>query len=229
MDDFRRSKCPGCLNLQEEIDRLKLLLKVHGIAWENRRIEKAESSPVNSPISKNADLNLSPAEKVALFQRLFRGRTDVYPVRWKSAKGKSGYSPACGNEWKAGVCGKPRVKCGDCDQRQFLPVTDQVIYDHLAGNHTIGVYPLMNDETCFFLAVDFDEADWREDAQAFMQSCREVNVPAAAAGKSSPPRLTLPLCSPFRAARTLRRCSTGTARSLSMNVITCLPSPSRPF
>src|SRR5690606_31154968 len=139
MDDFRRSKCPDCLNLQEEIDRLKLLLKIHGISWENRHIEKAESSSVDSRISKKADLNLSPTEKIALFQRLFRGRTDVYPGRWESAKGKSGYSPACGHEWKAGVCGKPRVKCGDCDQRQFLPVSDQVIYDHLAGKHTIGV------------------------------------------------------------------------------------------
>jgi hypothetical protein len=46
-----------------------------------------------------------------------------------------------------------------------------VIYNHLAGDHTVGVYPLLEDDSCYFLAVDFDEAEWREDAQAFMQSC----------------------------------------------------------
>ena len=77
------------------------------------------------------------------------------------------------------ICRKPRIKCGDCDQRLLLPVTDQVIYDHLAGKQTIGVYPLLADDTCYFLAADFDEADWREDAQAFMQICRELDIPAA--------------------------------------------------
>lgn len=74
---------------------------------------------------------------------------------------------------------KPRVKCGDCNQRQLLPVTDQVIYDHLAGKLTIGVYPLLSDDSCYFLAADFDEADWREDANAFMQSCLELGIPVA--------------------------------------------------
>lgn len=83
------------------------------------------------------------------------------------------------NEWRPGVCHKPRIKCGDCNQRQFLPVADQVIYDHLAGKQTIGVYPLLTDGGCYFLAADFDKADWREDAQAFVQSCRELSIPAA--------------------------------------------------
>jgi hypothetical protein len=120
------------------------------------------------------------AEKVALFRRLFRGRTDVYPVRWEGkTSGKSGYAPACANEWRAGVCEKPRIKCGDCSNRLLIPLSDAVIYDHLAGEHTVGVYPLLEDDTCYFLAVDFDEADWRDDARAFMQSCEELGVPAA--------------------------------------------------
>jgi hypothetical protein len=115
---------------------------------------------------------LSTAEKVTLFRRLFRGRTDVYPVRWEGkTSGKSGYAPACANEWRAGVCEKPRIKCGDCRNRLLIPLSDAVIYDHLAGEHTVGVYPLLEDDTCYFLAVDFDEADWRDDARAFMQSC----------------------------------------------------------
>uniref|UniRef100_UPI0027BA9536 TOTE conflict system archaeo-eukaryotic primase domain-containing protein n=1 Tax=Desulfobulbus sp. TaxID=895 RepID=UPI0027BA9536 len=112
-------------------------------------------------------------------RRLFRGRTYVFPIRWQSTKGSAGYSPACRNEWKPGVCHKPKVKCGDCSQRLLLPVTDQVLFDHLSGKHTVGVYPLLTDDACFFLAADFDQADWREDARAVMQSCRELHIPAA--------------------------------------------------
>jgi hypothetical protein len=153
--------------LRSENARLVGLLEAHGIAW---RIP----APVTEPV---AAAPLSTDEKVALFRRLFRGRSDVYPVRWESKAGKSGYSPACANEWRAGVCEKPRIKCSDCGKRLLVPLTDQTIYDHLAGRHTVGVYPLLADDSCHFLAVDFDDADWRSDAQAFLQSCRELGIP----------------------------------------------------
>ena len=74
------------------------------------------------------------SEKVALFRSLFRGREDVYPRRFESKKtGRAGYAPACGNEWVRGICEKPRIKCGDCPHRAFLPVTDEVIRWHLSG------------------------------------------------------------------------------------------------
>ena len=124
--------------------------------------------------------NLTTDEKVAIFQRLFKGRSDMYPVRWESrTSGKSGYAPACGNEWKPGICEKPRIKCSDCPNRLFLPLTDQVIFDHLAGHHTIGVYPLLRDDTCHFLAIDLDEAEWCDDARGLMQACQELEIPAA--------------------------------------------------
>jgi superfamily II DNA or RNA helicase len=163
-------------NLREENARLKVLLKSHGIAWEEVPAPVPESSPAE-PISTTT--KLTTADKIVLFRRLFHGRTDVYPLRWQSVKGSSGYSPACANEWKPGVCHKPKVKCGVCTQRLLLPLTDQVIYDHLAGKHTVGVYPLLTDDSCFFLAADFDQADWREDARAFIQTCHELNIPAA--------------------------------------------------
>ena len=162
--------------LRDENARLKKLLTQHGISCEESTIPESVPAPTESaPFSTQ----LTTDDKIALFRRLFRGREDVYPQRWESAKGKTGYSPACGNEWKPGVCHKPRVKCGDCSQRQLLPVTDQLIYDHLAGKQTIGIFPLLADDSCYFLAADFDEADWREDAKAFMQSCRELDIPAA--------------------------------------------------
>ena len=159
--------------LRAENDRLIALLESHGIEW--RTPQSAVVVARELEPSK-----LSTAEKVALFRRLFRGRTDVYPVRWEGkTSGKSGYAPACANEWRAGVCEKPRIKCGDCSNRLLIPMSDAVIYDHLAGKHVVGVYPLLEDDTCYFLAADFDEADWRDDARAFMQSCEELGVPAA--------------------------------------------------
>jgi len=165
--------------LRKENIRLKTLLAEHGIPWEEERFPDSGSKLTQPKPSGNIGRHLTSSEKVALFRRLFRGRSDVYPIRWESAKGGSGYVPACGNEWRPGICGKPRVKCADCDQRLLLPVSDQVIHDHLTGKHTIGVYPLMTDDTCFFIAVDLDEGEWRGDAEAFIQSCRELDVPAA--------------------------------------------------
>lgn len=134
-----------------------------------------------SPAGRNTSAPiLSPDQKVQLFRRLFRGRTDVYPLRWESRNsGKSGYAPACANEWRIGICDKPRIRCADCGHRVLLPLDDQVIYAHLAGDHTVGLYPLMPDSTCYLLAVDFDEEDWREDAMAFRQSCEELGVPVS--------------------------------------------------
>ena len=122
----------------------------------------------------------SPAAKVALFRSLFRGRVDVFPKRWENPKtGKAGYAPACANEWAPRICGKPRVKCGDCPHSAFLSVTDDVIDGHLRGYHTVGVYPLQMDDTCWFLAVDFDKKSWVIDAAAFAATCRRFQVPLA--------------------------------------------------
>ena len=128
----------------------------------------------------------SPAQaKIALFHSLFRGREDVYPQRFESRKtGRAGYSPACGNEWVQGICEKPRIKCSECPHQRFLPITDEVIRWHLCGHDdrgrefVMGVYPMLRDETCFFLAADFDKATWQEDTGAFLETCREMNVPA---------------------------------------------------
>src|SRR6266511_933258 len=128
----------------------------------------------------------SSEAKIALFRSLFRGRDDVYPRRFESRKtGKSGYAPACSNEWVRGICEKPRIKCAECPSRRFLPVTDEVIRWHLSGRDdagepfVAGVYPMLLDETCFFLAVDFDKSDWLEDSTAFIETCRRMDLSTA--------------------------------------------------
>ena len=172
--------------LRAENARLIALLESHGIEW---RASAGQSPPVER-------IGLSPEEKIALFRRLFRGRGDVHAVRWESkTTGKSGYAPACANdkfarganlhseaarraramdgpsEWRVGVCEKPRIKCADCGNRSFIPLAEAAIYRHLVGEHMVGVYPLLDDNSFYFLAVDFDEAEWRDDARAFMRSC----------------------------------------------------------
>ena len=112
-----------------------------------------------------------PEAKISLFRSLFRGRDDVYARRFESSKtGISGYQPACGNEWDRVLCDKRRVKCHLCPNRRFLPLTDDVIRRHLSGrgesgkDFVVGIYPMLQDETCLFLAVDFDKKSWTEDA-----------------------------------------------------------------
>lgn len=163
-------------HLRAENARLIALLDAHGVEWRLPDEPPLVEPPSPPPLISSS---LDTDAKLALFKRLFRGRTDVFPMRWESKAGKTGYSPACANEWRPGVCEKPRIKCGDCSFRQLLPLTDQVLYKHLAGEIVIGVYPLLPDDSCYFLAVDFDEVDWREDVTAFAQSCRELGVPMA--------------------------------------------------
>ena len=137
-------------------------------------------------VSISANNQSSPQVKIALFRSFFRGREDVYPRRFVSRKtGKSGYVFACGNEWIRGICEKPKIKCSNCKHRRLLPITDDVVHWHLSGqdncgkDFVMGIYPMLLDETCFFLAADFDKASWREDAAAFLKTCHQLGLPAA--------------------------------------------------
>ena len=131
--------------------------------------------------------NSSTAEKLALFRRLFGGRPDVYAQRWDNPKtGKSGYSPACHNEWVKGICDKPRVKCGDCPNQAFKAFDEAAALRHLTGKpvgksdtFVVGVYPMLPDETCWFLAVDFDKKTWQADVTAFRHTAADLGVPVA--------------------------------------------------
>lgn len=156
------------------------------LAEENARLKEmlgleASTTPTPGPTAVAPTSTItaasSPTSKVELFRSLFRGRSDVYAKRWQSRSGTSGYAPACAHEWRAGLCGKPSVKCADCESRELLPLDASAIEDHLTGRTTVGVYPMLEDETCHLLAVDFDEVAWREDVSAFRLAASDAGVP----------------------------------------------------
>lgn len=128
-----------------------------------------------------------PAAKIGLFRSLFRGREEVYARRFESRKtGRAGYSPVCGNEWVKGVCGKPKLRCADCAHQHWLPVTDEVVAWHLTGHDAqgqpfvMGIYPMLLDEHCHFLAIDLDGDGWREDLSGCIDTCHKLGLPVAA-------------------------------------------------
>ena len=123
---------------------------------------------------------ISPAEKIHLFLTLFRCREDVYPKRWvNTAKGRSGYSPVCSNEWKSGLCFKPKTKCSKCPNQAFLKLDAQAARAHLEGKISIGTYAIRKDDTCTFLTSDFDKMSWSDDVIAYKNAARELGVDVA--------------------------------------------------
>lgn len=168
-----------------DVERVQLQRDVAAL---EARLAAEHVPAVRQPSFENAPVtNSSPSrDKVDLFRRLFAGRPDVFPVRWENRKtGRSGYSPACANEWVKGICGKPKVKCGECPHQKFIPPNENVVEKHLRGDDgrgrdfVAGVYPLLPGDTCWFLAADFDKASWAEDANALLETCRGKGVPAA--------------------------------------------------
>ncbi|MBL0700082.1 MAG: DEAD/DEAH box helicase [Desulfosarcina sp.] len=173
-----------CRKLDEK--KSQLLKKIKSL--KNLR-EKISQGGTSSVYEKNTLTSRSSQKyKIALFRSLFKGREDVFPKRFESVKtGKSGYQPCCRNEWIRAICKKPKVKCTDCENRDFIPVTDDIIRNHLMGvdpysrskrDYTIGIYPLLPDETCWFLAVDFDKKTWMDDVSAYLETCKTYNVQA---------------------------------------------------
>lgn len=171
-------------SLKEENEILKAKLRMPEIQC----VEPCSDSISNLPSEladseTDAPLELikytDPSEKVRLFKSLFRGRDDVYAKRWESRYGKSGYSPVCLNEWKPSLCRKPAGKCFKCPHQAYDTLNEKVIEGHLKGNIIIGIYPLHQDETCHFLAIDFDDDGWGKDTSILRDVCMSFDIPAA--------------------------------------------------
>ena len=172
--------------LEEENKRLRALLSKHGIPFEACTHDGRSASPQSARVSSST-VSLSLQEKVELFQSLFKGREDVFAKRWYSATTKkSGYQPVCEREWDRAFCDKRKYRCSECPNRRFAPLSYNHIFNHLAGKDAygrdvVGLYPMLNDNTCYFLCTDFDdkscEHGYQSDVLAFTGVCEEWNVP----------------------------------------------------
>jgi hypothetical protein len=180
--------------LLEEVDRLRKEIKHLRTQLEiatseppgntPEDIKIVEKTPCEESITQNfksvVDNTSDSSAKIHLFMSLFKGRSDVYAKRWENKnKGISGYSPVCLNQWQAGVCKKPKISCSKCENKDYAALDEDAIENHLRGNIVAGVYPMLQDETCHFLAVDFDEADWQNDISVFRDICIELSIPFA--------------------------------------------------
>ena len=155
--------------LRAENTRLRHLLAEHSIPIPDFAKEKPPPTQTPKPVGEVSTLDRA-ARRIALYRSLFRGREDVYAVRWENPDGRSGYAPKADRDWKAYLSAEDSDrKKVDRQTRTFRPLTDAVVRGHLLGEHTIGIYPLLLDETCWFLAVDFDKKTWRHDAVAFLE------------------------------------------------------------
>ena len=170
------------------LDEERAAITTEITALEQSPISEAQLPAVASleRVARTIDRHSKIDQKIALFREMFRGRTDVFPIRWDNAKsGKSGYAPACHNEWQRGVCEKPRVKCSVCPNQAFIDVSDNLIERHLRGTTStgapfvMGLYPMLPDGTCHLLVADFDREDWRRDALAYVETCDVLRVPCA--------------------------------------------------
>ena len=155
--------------LRAENERLRALF---ALAQRTQTILTSKKRDSHDARARRApvDSGSAAAKKVALIRSLFRGREDVYALRWESARtGKSGYAPAVAGGW-SGAHNGPKT---------YLPLSDEAIERHLRGHDSIGVYPLLEDDRCWFLACDLDGRTWQLDAAALFEACADGGVPAA--------------------------------------------------
>jgi len=177
LEERLRSAQEECERLRDENSRLRTMLGIPKLATDRATLH---SNPRPEDSAKVIGGPSTPEEKIALFQNLFRGREDIYAVRWEGRGGKSGYSPAGVMDWRAIHAANPEERQRIARKtRRLLPLTNDAIRKHLTGKQTIGIYPLLPDETCWFLAVDFDKKSWMADAAAFLETCRRFQVTPA--------------------------------------------------
>ncbi len=167
--------------LRKEINDLKTqtrqgIIELANEPQDNIYLAFPETEDSSSKINKFA----KPEDKINLFFSLFKGRKDVYAKHWTNKKSdKSGYSPVCTNEWVYGLCEKPKVKCNQCPNCSYQALDSNIVESHLRGGSVVGIYPLLPDETCHFLAIDFDGDEWIDDIKIIRNICNEFAIPVS--------------------------------------------------
>jgi superfamily II DNA or RNA helicase len=117
-------------------------------------------------------------KQITLFQSVFKGREDVHARRWKN-EDRDGYMPAYNVDWERYE--KHKALGGtfqNFKHKELAPLTPAAIRKHLLGKETIGIYPLLKDNTSWLLAADFDKENWMGESRQFLQVCEQHNIPA---------------------------------------------------
>lgn len=117
-------------------------------------------------------------KQISTFCSLFRGREDVFALRWEKA-GKSGYMPAYHFDpyhYRAHKMSGGTFQ--NYAHKSYLPLTESQVQKHLNGIHQIGIYPLLQDNTSFLLVADFDKQNWQEESKTFLNACDDKKIPA---------------------------------------------------
>ena len=164
------------LNITEE-EVKKLIIenesKIFQLQQENEMLKQRIS---------NATPTLSIQDKITIFADYFKGRNDVYPHMYIK-DGKVNYTPTCNNFWKENICNiRKGLSCKNCQYKDNATLTLDVIKNHMyIPNKVIGIYPLLEDDTCYFLAFDFDDKngnlDVKDDVLAFASICDKYTIP----------------------------------------------------
>ena len=169
--------------LIEENDRLKTQIGIAKYTLpENRLTEltsrksQLEDQPAVISAFSNVSNTSDSISKIKLFMSLFKGRDDIYAKKWENKKKtKSGFSPACLNQWPVGLYGMPKTPCSECSNQLYALLDEHVIENHSRGSIIAGIYPMLPDESCHFLAVDFDKDGWQDDVAALREVCAEFS------------------------------------------------------
>lgn len=163
------------IKLKIEIQNLK---NIFGIINEPLEVqyninETEINQELNSKVNNKSDVN----KKIELYMSLFKGREDVYAKRWENKKtDRAGYAPVCNNEWIEGICNKKLVKCSECKNKSYSKLDKKAIELHLRGKEVLGIFPMLKDESCYFLAIDFDDEGWESDVTVIREICDEQKI-----------------------------------------------------
>ena len=115
---------------------------------------------------------------INLIKSFFKAREDVFALRWDKG-GKSGYMPAYTfDPYRFRLHKMKGGTFQNYEDKNYLPLTDEQIIKHLKGEQFVGIYPLLKDNTSWFIAADFDKDKWIENSRAFLKICEEKGIPA---------------------------------------------------
>jgi superfamily II DNA or RNA helicase len=177
MSDLERQRLLSRLR-ELELERQAVLAEIRNLPLESGTL------PLDLPLAgqpARTGVPASPEDKIAFFLELFRCRQDVYAKLWEnpSSKPQMGYVPAVKSAWWGKVGKKAGRGYDTLPPDAFLPLDETAAREHLEGKITVGTYAIRKGDTCTFLAADFDEGHWAEDARAYLDAARGLGVEAA--------------------------------------------------